>query len=210
MCHDPAVPDAVAHHRFTFGPMGAGKSTELIERAAALDAAGSPVAAFVPAELGCDEVRSRTGTCRRAVPVAPGQLVATVAAAAAAGAAFVDDVHMVDAAELRDLVRWADGAGVDLHLYGLLLDFRSRLFATSAVALESVDEWQGLPVAAPCWCGAPAVRNGRLEDGRFVRDGPVVVAGPLAGEARVARGPVEVAYVQLCRRHWLAGEVAPG
>lgn len=200
---------AAARHRFTFGPMGAGKSALLIAVATELDEAGVVVATYVPAELGTDAVRSRTGASRPARPLPRGDEVAHLAvdAAEACGAVLIDDAHMLDADGLRVIVRWADDAAVDLHLYGLLLDFRSRLFAASAAALEAVDEWTSLPVAAPCWCGEPAVRNGRLDDGRFVREGTPVVAGRLADEAPVD-GATHVAYVQLCRRHWLEGRTA--
>jgi thymidine kinase len=185
--------------------MGAGKSTDLIEQAAALEAIGTTAIAFVPDELGCDEVRSRTGTRRPARRLRAKHVVDDVAAALPdGGAALLDDAHMLTGADVRDLVAWADEAGVDLHLYGLLLDFRSRTFDAALAALESVDEWLALPVSAACWCGAPAVRNGRLEDGRFVRDGEPIVAGPLADEAGAS--PRTVTYVQLCRHHWLTGQ----
>jgi thymidine kinase len=91
-----------------------------------------------------------------------------------------------------------DELDADVHAFGLLTDFRGRLFEGTSRLLEMADHCVEIQVEARCWCGRRATHNARIVDGRQVYDGEVfVVDDP-------ARAP-EVSYELRCRRHWLSG-----
>ena len=110
-----------------------------------------------------------------------------------------DEAQFYTPAQVEQLAGVVDELNADVHAFGLLTDFRGRLFEGSARFLELADERQELQVEARCWCGARATQNARLVNGQQVYDGEVVVVGDTGGDA-------EVVYELLCRRHWLRGE----
>jgi len=89
-----------------------------------------------------------------------------------------------------------------LDAFGLLTDFRGKLFPATARFLELADTRHELQVEARCWCGRPATHNARLVDGKQVYEGDVIVLGDI-------RGAAEVSYELLCRRHWREGRTGP-
>ncbi|MGA0902301.1 MAG: thymidine kinase, partial [Candidatus Nanopelagicaceae bacterium] len=94
----------------------------------------------------------------------------------------------------EQLARIADGLGIDVYAFGILTDFRTRLFPGSARLVELADRVQTLQVEALCWCGERATHNARTIDGSMVTEGEQVVVGDTSsGET--------VAYEVLCRRH---------
>ncbi|HVX43621.1 MAG TPA: thymidine kinase, partial [Mycobacteriales bacterium] len=99
-----------------------------------------------------------------------------------------------------------DVSGVDVYAFGLLTDFRSRLFPGSARLIELADHSRAMQVEVLCWCGRPGNFNGRIADGALQREGDtVLVADTVAGSAAEPR------YQVLCRRHYRAGDLGlPG
>ena len=110
-----------------------------------------------------------------------------------------DEAQFYTPAQVEQLSRVVDELNADVHAFGLLTDFRGKLFEGSARFLELADERHELQVEARCWCGARATQNARLVNGKQVYDGEVVVVGDTGGDA-------EVTYELLCRRHWHRGE----
>jgi thymidine kinase len=110
-----------------------------------------------------------------------------------------DEAQFYTPAHVEQLCQVVDELAADVYAFGLLTDFRGRLFEGSARFLELSDERHELQVEARCWCGARATQNARLVNGQQVFDGEVVVVGDTGGDA-------EVVYELLCRTHWLHGE----
>jgi len=92
------------------------------------------------------------------------------------------------------LARIADGLGIDVYAFGILTDFRTKLFPGSARLVELADRVHTLQVEALCWCGERATHNARTIGGVMVTEGEQVVVGDTNAAS-------EVAYEVLCRRH---------
>lgn len=109
-----------------------------------------------------------------------------------------DEAQFYSAEQVEDLARIVDELHVDVYAFGIMTDFRTRLFPGSARLVELADRVQVLQVEALCWCGARAIHNARTVDGQMVVEGDQVVVGDVAGSS----GAGQVAYEVLCRRHY--------
>jgi thymidine kinase len=106
-----------------------------------------------------------------------------------------DEAQFYAPEQVEQLARLVDEAGIDVYAFGILADFRTRLFPGSARLVELADRVETLQVPALCWCGARATHNARTVDGRMVVEGEQVVVGDVDASAGT------VAYEVLCRRH---------
>jgi thymidine kinase len=111
-----------------------------------------------------------------------------------------DEAQFYLPTQVDQLAEVVDELEVDVWAFGLLTDFRGRLFEGTARFLELADSRQELQVEARCWCNRPATHNARVVDGRQVYEGDTVLLGD------VGRG--QVSYELLCRRHWMEGRPA--
>jgi len=148
-------------------------------------------------------VSSRLGVTRRAVEVTPSldfRAMAEELVTAHRRLDFLvcDEAQFFTEAQVEELAALVDELGTDVYAFGLLTDFRGKLFPATARFLELADSRQELQVEARCWCGQPATHNARLVDGKQVYEGDLVVLGDIGG-------PSEVTYELLCRRHWHEG-----
>jgi thymidine kinase len=105
-----------------------------------------------------------------------------------------DEAQFYSANQIEQLARIVDGLGIDVFAFGILTDFRTRLFPGSARLVELADRVQTLQVEALCWCGERATHNARTVDGTMVTEGEQVVVGDTGGRDVIA-------YEVLCRRH---------
>jgi thymidine kinase len=105
-----------------------------------------------------------------------------------------DEAQFYETEQIDQLARVVDGLGIDVFAFGILADFRTKLFPGSARLVELADRVNTLQVEALCWCGARATHNARTLGGVMVTEGEQVVVGDVAPGA-------EVAYEVLCRRH---------
>jgi thymidine kinase len=152
-------------------------------------------------------VSSRLGVTRRAVEVTPDLDLRAVADEVLAEHGRLDflvcdEAQFFTETQVEQLAAVVDERDADVYAFGLLTDFRGRLFPATARFLELADTRQELQVEARCWCGRPATHNARLVDGTQVYEGDVIVLGDIRGEA-------EVSYELLCRRHWREGRTGP-
>ena len=88
-----------------------------------------------------------------------------------------------------------------MYAFGILADFRTKLFPGSARLVELADRVSTLQVEALCWCGSRATHNARTVDGVMVTEGEQVVVADVGMSS-------EVAYEVLCRRHHMRGVTA--
>jgi len=112
-----------------------------------------------------------------------------------------DEAQFYAPEQVEQLARIVDDLGVDVYAFGIMTDFRTRLFPGSARLVELADRVQVLQVEALCWCGARAIHNARTVDGVMVVQGDQVMVGDVAGTAGEG---LSVAYEVLCRRHYRA------
>ena len=105
-----------------------------------------------------------------------------------------DEAQFYQPKQIEELAKIVDGLGIDVYAFGILSDFRTKLFPGSARLVELSDRVNTLQVEALCWCGARATHNARTIGGTMVTQGEQVVVGDVAPDK-------EVAYEVLCRRH---------
>jgi thymidine kinase len=96
--------------------------------------------------------------------------------------------------QVNQLAKIVDELQVDVFAFGILSDFRTKLFPGSARLVELADRMHVLQVEALCWCGKRATHNARTENGVMVTEGDQVVVGDV-GER------TQVGYEVLCRQH---------
>lgn len=204
--------------RFSFGTMGSGKSTLALQIHHNLALRGLGGILLTRFDRETSAVSSRLGVSAPAVEVtASTDVLALVESRSAArGVDFVvaDEAQFYSPEQVEQLARVVDDRGIDVYAFGLLTDFRGRLFDGTARLLELADERQELHVEARCWCGARATHNARLIGGRQVYEGEVVVVGDVEGHDAGSQdrlplenvSDAEISYELLCRRHWLAGQ----
>lgn len=161
---------------------------------------------------GTATVSSRLGLTHDAIEVPPGFDFWRFTADALAGGDRVDyficdEAQFYTPGQVDALARIVDDLGIDVFCFGILTDFRTRLFPGSARLVELADRTQLLQVEALCWCGRRATHNARLEDGVMAREGEVIVMGD-TGER--APAPGRVSYEVLCRQHHRRGRTAGG
>ncbi|EFQ84192.1 thymidine kinase [Aeromicrobium marinum DSM 15272] len=109
-----------------------------------------------------------------------------------------DEAQFYTRRQVDDLARVVDELSVDVFAFGILTDFRTRLFEGSSRLVELADHVHTLQVEALCWCGRRATHNARTENGAMVTEGEVIVVGDVEAQ----RAPdASVGYEVLCRRH---------
>jgi thymidine kinase len=105
-----------------------------------------------------------------------------------------DEAQFYQPDQIDGLAKIVDGLGIDVYAFGILADFRTRLFPGSARLVELADRVNALQVEALCWCGSRATQNARTINGVMVTEGEQVVVGDVGISEKVA-------YEVLCRRH---------
>jgi len=153
-------------------------------------------------------ISSRIGLSRPAVEVLDGTDLHRVVTRRLADGHRVDylvcdEVHFYTPEHVEQLAVLVDDHDIDVFAFGLLSDFRTRLFPASARLIELADRIAGSQAEALCWCGARATHNARTVDGIMVVAGEQVVVGDV-----VAAAHGSVAYEVLCRRHHMRRQTA--
>lgn len=111
-----------------------------------------------------------------------------------------DEAQFYEPMQIEQLARVVDELQIDVFAFGIMTDFRTRLFPGSARLVELADRISVLQVEALCWCGERATHNARTLDGEVVTEGEVIVVGDVDDADARKRVP-EVGYEVLCRRH---------
>ena len=195
---DTGVPELV----FFSGTMDCGKSTVALQTDHNHRIRGRQGLLFSRFDRSGEAViSSRIGLSRAANEVHDEtDLHALVTARISAGSpvdyVVCDEAHFYTPEHVEQLALLVDDHDVDVFAFGLMSDFRTRLFPASARFVELADRIVGSQAEALCWCGARATHNARTVDGVMVVAGQQVVVGDVTAGATGA-----VAYEVLCRRH---------
>jgi thymidine kinase len=161
-------------------------------------------------------VSSRLGVSHPAVEVTTDiDLLELARAEARAGDGHLDflvcdEVQFYAEQQIDQLAAVVDEMGADVFAYGLLTDFRGRLFDGTRRLMEVADERVPLSVETRCWCGRRATHNARLVNGVMTREGETVVIADTEAVGTSTETPLfgdVVSYELLCRRHYVSGEV---
>ena len=181
---------------FYYASMNAGKSSTLLQAAFNYGERGMRVSLWTAAiddRPGFGAISSRIGLSSDAHRFDPGtDIFARVVADHAAdpiACMLVDEAQFLSEAQVWQLARLADEAGIPVLCYGLRTDFQGELFPGSRTLLGIADSL--VELKAVCDCGRKATMNLRVDEhGKPVRQGAQTEIG---GNDR---------YVALCRKHF--------
>ncbi|MFM6830390.1 MAG: thymidine kinase [Novosphingobium sp.] len=181
---------------FYYASMNAGKSTNLLQAEFNYRERGMATmlwTAALDSRGGDRAIESRIGLHAEANRFEPQtDLFARVSAAHVVqplSCVLVDEAQFLTKAQVWQLARIADEAGVPVLCYGLRTDFQGELFEGAASLLGIADSL--VELKAVCHCGRKATMNLRVdESGAAVRAGAQTEIG---GNDR---------YVALCRKHF--------
>lgn len=182
------------------GTMDSGKSTLALQTAHNHQSRGRAGLLFTNKDrAGAGKISSRLGLTSEALEVREDLdlhrfVVDQLSRGVRIDYVICDEAQFYAPEQIEQLARIADGLGIDVFAFGILTDFRTRLFPGSARLVELADRVQTLQVEALCWCGERATHNARTVDGVMVTEGAQIVVGDTAGKDNVA-------YEVLCRRH---------
>ena len=184
--------------------MDAGKSTLALQTNYNHASRGKVGQIFTSHDRGGDaQVSSRLGLHHAAMEVTPDLnfwhfAVDTLTHGGRLDYLVCDEAQFYTPTQIEGLAKIVDELQIDVFCFGILTDFRTRLFPGSARLVELADRTEVLQVEALCWCGQKATHNARTEDGVMVTEGEVIVVGDVAPPSDQ---PPEVAYEVLCRQH---------
>ena len=182
------------------GTMDSGKSTLALQTAHNHHSRGHNGIIFTSHDrAGSGVISSRLGLQREAIEVVPDidlhkYVVDRLSLGERIDFIIGDEAQFYTPEQIEQLARIVDGLGIDVFTFGILSDFRTKLFPGSARLIELADRVNTLQVEALCWCGARATHNARTVNGAMVVEGDQVVVGD-TNSADV------IAYEVLCRRH---------
>ena len=108
-----------------------------------------------------------------------------------------DEAQFYSPEQIEQIAQLVDDLSIDAYAFGIMTDFRTKLFPGSARLVELADRVQYLQVEALCWCGARALHNARTVSGDMTTDGDQVLVGDVNSQD-------EISYEVLCRRHYRA------
>lgn len=192
---------------FFTGPMDCGKSTVALQMDYTNRVGGRKGALFTCLDRSGDAViSSRLGLRADAVEVRADLdlwmwVIHSLTGGERIDYLICDEAQFYAPEQIDQLARIVDELQIDVFAYGILADFRTRLFPGSARLVELADRIQTLPVQPLCWCGEAATHNARTVDGVMVTEGSQVVVGDTGDAAAPGAHQDVVSYEVLCRRH---------
>ena len=182
------------------GTMDSGKSTLALQTAHNHQSRGRTGLIFTNNDrAGIGVISSRLGLSSPAIEVTPLMdlhklVVDQLSMGVRIDYIICDEAQFYESEQIDQLARIVDGLSIDVFAFGILADFRTKLFPGSARLVELADRVNTLQVEALCWCGSRATHNARTVGGVMVVEGEQVVVGDVSTGA-------DVAYEVLCRRH---------
>ena len=182
------------------GTMDSGKSTLALQTAHNHQSRGRTGLIFTNNDrAGSGVISSRLGLSSPAIEVTPEMdlhklVVDQLSMGERIDYIICDEAQFYESEQIDQLAKIVDGLSIDVFAFGILADFRTKLFPGSARLVELADRVNTLQVEALCWCGARATHNARTIGGVMVVEGEQVVVGDVSTGA-------DVAYEVLCRRH---------
>jgi thymidine kinase len=198
----------MASLRFSFGTMGSGKSTVALQIHHNLTSRELYGLLLTALDREGKQVTSRLGVAAAAIDVSDGaDLYALALKHWPLHYMVCDEAQFYSDEQCEQLGRVVDDLEVDVYAFGLITDFRGRLFSGTQRLLELADERTPIQVEARCWCGARATHNARVVNGDVVFEGETVVVGDTEDPTTLPLFGDTVHYELLCRRHFRDGDV---
>lgn len=189
---------------FFTGVMESGKSTLALQMDHTMTTGGRRGAVFT-----CDDrsgrpvVSSRLGLVRGAVEVTDSfdfwhHVIGDLSRGEHLEYLICDEAQFYRPEHVDQLALIVDDLGIDVFAFGLLTDFRTRIFPGSRRLVELADRVETLQVTPLCWCGAKGTTNTRTIDGLIVTEGDQKMVGDVGATGAMG-------YEVLCRKHHRTG-----
>ena len=102
---------------------------------------------------------------------------------------IIDEAQFLPQEIVEELAHIVDSYGVNVYCFGLLTDYRGKLFNGSKNLIELSDEIEEIQSRSLCWCGKKGTHNMRIDDKGFP-----LIEGDVVG---IGEG-----YEVLCRKHF--------
>lgn len=185
---------------FHTGPMDCGKSTLALQMDYTQSQHGRKGRLFTRQDRsGRAAVTSRLGLSREALEVVDGFdfwtfIIRELTSGKRVDYLICDEVQFYLAQQIEQLARIVDELQIDVYAFGILADFRTKLFPGSQRLVELADRTETLPLGPLCWCGQKGTHNARTVAGKMVTEGSQVAVGDTIGDG-------EIRYEVLCRLH---------
>lgn len=185
---------------FHTGTMDCGKSTLALQLHHTHSSHGRAGLVFTSRDrAGSARISSRIGLSAAALEVEAAfdfwtHVIARLVAGHRIDYLVCDEVQFYASEQVDQLARIVDELQIDVYGFGIMADFRTRLFPGSQRMVELADRVETLPIGPLCWCGAKGTHNARTVNGVMVTEGSQVVIGNTVGDS-------EVRYEVLCRLH---------
>jgi thymidine kinase len=192
----------VAEFVFFTGPMDCGKSTLALQLDYTHSTTGRMGRLFTSRDrAGEATVSSRLGLHRAAIEVSEeldfwDYVVGQLTGGKRIDYLICDEGQFYQTHQVDQLARIVDELQIDVFAFGILTDFRTKIFPGSQRLVELCDRIEALQVRALCWCGERATHNARTANGQMVTEGDQVVVGDTEQP-----GEGVASYEVLCRRH---------
>ncbi|WP_353082441.1 thymidine kinase [Tessaracoccus lapidicaptus] len=185
---------------FHTGPMDCGKSTLALQLDYTQSTHGRRGRVFTSQDrAGEGVIASRLGLTADAIEVDEAfdfwrYVIAELTGGHRVDYIVCDEAQFYTPDHIDQLARIVDELQLDVYAFGILSDFRTRLFPGSQRLIELADRVETLPIGPLCWCGSRGTHNARTVDGLMVTEGSQVVVGDTTDGG-------EVRYEVLCRAH---------
>ena len=140
------------------GTMDSGKSTLALQTAHNHESRGRAGLLFTNRDrAGSGKISSRLGLTSEALEVSEEMdlhkfVVDQLSAGRRIDYVICDEAQFYAPSQIEQLARIADGLGIEVYAFGILTDFRTKLFPGSARLVELADRVHTLQVEALCWC----------------------------------------------------------
>lgn len=193
---------------FYGGTMNSGKSTLALQTHHNHQARGRHGLLYTRLDRsGAPQISSRLGIAATALEVTSGtdlylDTIDRLVSPVQIDYLVCDEAQFYTVEQINQLAALVDRVNIDVYTFGITTDFRGRLFPATARLVELADDIINSPVPALCWCGARGTHQARLENGKMVLDGDLIVVGDTGDAAKTT-------YEVLCRKHHMNRNTEP-
>lgn len=179
---------------FYYGPMGCGKTRDILKKLYSLREDGFYPVIMKPAsdKKGGDSIVSRdNGSVKVDFLIGNNDNIFNIISRYIIDypldTILVDEAQFLSDDQVKQLTDVVDVLGIDVICYGLLTDFKGLLFPGSKCLIENSDKL--IEIERTCSCGNKKAYNARYINGEFVLDGD-----------QVAIDGHDATYNPVCRR----------
>lgn len=177
---------------FRYGQMNASKSAQLLMTAHNYEEQGRRVLIFSPSideRYGKRKVVSRIGISKPAIPINNDLNIISTVKNEMPDCVLVDEAQFLLEGNILDFVYIVDELNIPVICYGLLRDYRAKLFEGSEALLRFADKIEEIKTICT-YCNKKATMILKFKAGKPVYEGDQIEIGG------------NELYKSVCRKHW--------